>query len=81
MSPYDVYRTSLLSQAGLGHTLGGVGANLASGLTGVGVSMVGLGGGTPTPSGPGVVPAVTSSSEAPGRSTVFKPVTVVARPS
>lgn len=81
MSPYDVYRTSLLSQAGLGHTLGGMGANLASGLTGVGVSMVGLGGGTPTPAGPGVVPAVTSSSEAPGRSTVFKPVTVVARPS
>ncbi|XP_063862212.1 fork head domain transcription factor slp1-like [Scylla paramamosain] len=84
MSPYDVYRTSLLSQAGLSHTLGGVGAaNLASGLSGVGVSMVGgLGGGTATPPSPGVVPAsVTSSSEAAGRSAVFKPVTVVARPS
>ena len=81
MSPYDVYRTSLLSQASLNHTLGGVGASLASGLTGVGVSMAGLGGGTQTPPGPAVVPVVTTSSEAAGRSPVFKPVTVVARPS
>nr|XP_053640457.1 fork head domain transcription factor slp1-like [Cherax quadricarinatus] len=87
LSPYDVYRSSLLSQAGLGHTLGGMGGALNPGL-----GMVGVG----SPGSSNLATIVTSSSssssssnstgnssnsEAAVRQTVYKPVTVVARPS
>lgn len=84
VSPYEVYRNSLLSQAGLNHALGGGGPSLPSGLAGAGAIVAGLGGGTPGP--PATTTAGTSTtnntnSEGGGRQPVFKPVTVVARPS
>ncbi|XP_042204374.1 fork head domain transcription factor slp1-like [Homarus americanus] len=84
LSPYDMYRSSLLSQAGLGHTLGGMGVGLNPGLAGASIGMVGLGGGTPGTSVGAVVTSSSSSSstsEGAARPPVFKPVTVVARPS
>ncbi|XP_071547089.1 uncharacterized protein [Panulirus ornatus] len=86
VSPYDVYRTSLLSQAGLGPALGGVGATLSPALAApAGINVPGLGGGAPGSPGTSLAPVVTTSTSTsdtpPGRPPVFKPVTVVARPS
>ncbi|XP_045622869.1 fork head domain transcription factor slp1 [Procambarus clarkii] len=77
LSHYDVYRNSLLSQAGLGHTLGGMTAALGPGMVGGGLGVAGVG----APGSPSTSVVTTTSSDGTARQPVFKPVTVVARPS
>ncbi|XP_068201871.1 fork head domain transcription factor slp1-like [Palaemon carinicauda] len=98
MSPYEMYRTSLLSQAGLGHALGTMGGGLNPALpNAASLGIPGLGMGAPSSPGNSAGGAVVSSSSSGGsngtgsseagggagggRAPVFKPVTVVARPS
>ncbi|XP_027212473.2 fork head domain transcription factor slp1 [Penaeus vannamei] len=83
MTPYEMYRTSLLSHAGLSHALGGMTTALSppGGLGVMGLSMGGAG--TSVGAAP-PAPSSTSSgggSDGGGGRAVFKPVTVVARPS
>ncbi|XP_064109316.1 fork head domain transcription factor slp1-like [Macrobrachium nipponense] len=93
MSPYDMYRTSLLSQAGLGHALGSMGSGLSPALpNAASLGIPGLGMGAPSSPGNNAGAVVSSSGGSSstgssegggggGRPPVFKPVTVVARPS